>query len=98
MRIRNYMYTACSSEKVHNKSTHEELNPGLSQELEAEGSHHMLHSTAPGGPAAAQRALPAEGGCLVWATWGVSYHRVYLNLCCLQVRKCFYSVQVAFCG
>lgn len=62
MRIRNYMYTACSSEKVHNKFTHEELNSGLSQELEAEGSHHMLHSTAPGGPAAAQRALPAEGG------------------------------------
>lgn len=80
------------SEKVHNKSTHEELNPGLSQELEAEGvSPYASQSTAPGGPAAAQRALPAEGGCLVWATWGVSYHRAYLNLCCCQVGKCFYQ-------
>ena len=91
------MYVACSSEKVHNNSTHEALNPGLSQELEAEGSHHMLHSTAPGGPAAAQRTPPAEGGRLVRATWGVSHHRVCMNLCSLQVGKCFYSVQVAFC-
>lgn len=62
MGIRNNTCAVCGPEKVHDNCTQEELNPGFSQEVEAQGVT-ICATVLP------QVALLCERGPSVWATW-----------------------------